>query len=121
MTDKEPYSADDIKRKKPFGSFSVPIIKDAAIIIVSAEGLPITSTLIQYVDKTEIAAMTAALYALSKSALIEINNDDFHQLYIKGSKGYLMVIQADSEAALISSKKTSRLTRSLDSFYHERC
>jgi len=95
----EPFSSDDIKRKKPF---SVPIIKDLAILIVSAEGLPIISTLNQYVDKTEIAAMTAALYALSKSALIEINNDDFHQLYIKGSKGYLMVIQADSEAALIS-------------------
>lgn len=101
----EPFSSDDIKRKKPFEPFPVPLVKDVPMLIVSAEGLPITSTLPQWVDITEISAMIAALFSLSKRALIEINNKNFDQLYIKGSKGYLLVIKAGPEAAMIVPNK----------------
>ena len=100
----EPYSSDDIKRyKKKKFSGKIPEVEAAAI--VSTEGLPITSALPQGVDEKEIAAMTAALLSLSKRALIEIKNDDFDQLYIKGSKGYLLVMQAGPDMHLIVSTK----------------
>ena len=104
----EPYSSDDIKRKKRRNSFGLnkllgafPEVKSAAII--SAEGLPIGSALPQGVDETRIAAMTSALLSLSERAIIEMDKGDFDQLYIKGSEGYLLVMQAGPNAILIVS------------------
>ena len=64
----EPYSSDDIKRKKRKPIGVIPEVKTA--IIVSAGGLPIASELSQGVDKTKMAAMIAALFSLSKKTLI---------------------------------------------------
>ncbi len=85
--------------KKLLGA--IPEVKSAAI--VSAEGLPIASALPQGVDETRIAAMTATLLSLSEKAIIEIKKGDFDQLYIKGSEGYLLVMQAGQNAVLILS------------------
>ena len=111
----EPYSSDDIKRKKRKNGYglnkllgAIPEVKSAAI--VSAEGLPIASALPQGVDETKIAAMTAALLSLSELAIIEIGKGDFDQLYIKGSEGYLLVMQAGQNAVLtVSTAKDVRL------------
>ena len=111
----EPYSSDDIKRKKrKFGYIlnrllgAVPEIISAAI--VSAEGFPIASTLPQGVDEARIAAMTAALLSLSERAIIEIEKGAFDQLYIKGSNGYLLAMRAGPNAILIvSTTKEVRL------------
>jgi predicted regulator of Ras-like GTPase activity (Roadblock/LC7/MglB family) len=101
----EPYSSDDIKRKKRKNGYglnkllgAIPEVTSAAI--VSAEGLPIASALPQGVDETRIAAMSAALLSLSKKAIIEMSKGDFDQLYIKGSEGYLLVMQAGPNAVL---------------------
>jgi len=85
--------------KKLLGA--IPEIK--AVAIVSAEGLPIASAFPQGVDETKIAAMTAALFSLSEKAIIEMRKGDFDQLYIKGSEGYLLVMQAGPNAVLIVS------------------
>ena len=77
---------------------AIPEVKAAAI--VSAEGLPIASALPQGVDETRIAAMTAALLSLSERAIIEMSKGDFDQLYIKGSSGYLLILQAGPNAVL---------------------
>ncbi|MHA1195239.1 MAG: roadblock/LC7 domain-containing protein [Promethearchaeota archaeon] len=82
--------------KKLLGA--IPEVKAAAI--VSAEGLPIASALPQGVDETRIAAMTAALLSLSERAIIEMNKGNFEQLFIKGSDGYLLVLQAGPNAVL---------------------
>jgi len=101
----EPYSSDDIKRKKRKNGYglnklrgAIPEVTSAAI--VSAEGLPIASALPEGVDETKIAAMSAALLSLSKKAIIEMSKGDFDQLYIKGSEGYLLVMQAGPNAVL---------------------
>ena len=101
----EPYSSDDIKRKKRKNGYglnkllgAIPEVTSAAI--VSAEGLPIASALPQGVDEMRIAAMSAALLSLSKKAIIEMSKGDFDQLYIKGSEGYLLVMQAGPNAVL---------------------
>ena len=92
--------------KKLLGA--IPEVKSAAI--VSAEGLPITSALPQGIDETRIAAMTAALLSLSERAIIEMGKGDFDQLYIKGTEGYLLVMQAGPNAVLtVSTTKDVRL------------
>ncbi|MHA1479330.1 MAG: roadblock/LC7 domain-containing protein [Promethearchaeota archaeon] len=105
MCSTEPYSSDDIKRKKRKNDYglnkllgAIPEVTSAAI--VSAEGLPIASALPQGVDETKIAAMSAALLSLSKKAIVEMSKGDFDQLYIKGSEGYLLVMQAGPNAVL---------------------
>ena len=84
---------DDILKKFIIAN---PEVKAAAII--SVEGLPIASALPQSVDETKFAAMTATLLSLSERAIIEMGKGDFEQLYIKGSEGYLIVMQAGSNA-----------------------
>ena len=90
-----PETLDDLL-KKLLGA--IPEVKAAAI--VSAEGLPIASALPQGVDETRIAAMTAALLSLSERAIIEMAKGDFDQLYVKGSSGYLLILQAGPNAVL---------------------
>ena len=100
-----PDSLDDLL-KKLVGA--IPEVKGAAI--VSIEGLPIASALPQGVDETRFAAMTAALLSLSETAIIEMNKGKFDQLYIKGSDGYLLILQADLNAVLaVSTSKDVRL------------
>jgi len=105
MDPNTPDSLDDIL-KRLLGA--IPEVKSAAI--VSAEGLPIASALPQGIDETRIAAMTAALLSLSERAIIEMGKGDFDQLYIKGSNGYLLVMQAGPNAVLtVSTTKEVRL------------
>lgn len=87
---------------------SIPEVKAAAI--VSTEGLPIASALPQGVDETRIAAMTATLLSIAERSVIEMEKGEFDQLYIKGSDGYLLVLQAGPNAVLtISTTKEARL------------
>jgi predicted regulator of Ras-like GTPase activity (Roadblock/LC7/MglB family) len=100
-----PDSLDDLLKKL---LAAIPEVKAAAI--VSAEGLPIASALPRDVDETRIAAMTAALLSLSERAIIEMQKGDFDQLYIRGSDGYLLVLQAGPNAVLtVSADKDVRL------------
>jgi len=78
--------------------------------IVSTEGMPIASALPEGVDETKIAAMTAALLSLAKMSVIEMKKGEFDQLYVKGTDGYLLVMQAGPNAVLtVSTTKDVRL------------
>ncbi|MFX1308097.1 MAG: roadblock/LC7 domain-containing protein [Promethearchaeota archaeon] len=107
MSSMEPTTdnLDDILKKL---LAAIPEVKAAAI--VSAEGLPIASALPQGVDETRIAAMTAALLSLAERSVIEMEKGEFDQLYVKGSDGYLLVLQAGPNAVLtVSTTKDVRL------------
>jgi len=96
---------DDILKKLLKGN---PEIIAGAII--SAEGLPIASLLPKNVDDTKISAMTATLLSISERAIIEMKKGNFEQLYIKGSEGYLLVMQAGLNAVLtISTTNDAKL------------
>ncbi|MFW9875037.1 MAG: roadblock/LC7 domain-containing protein, partial [Candidatus Thorarchaeota archaeon] len=69
----------------------IPEVRAAAI--VTAEGLPIASVLPQGIDESIIAALTASLYFSAKQLVIEMKKGEYDRLYIKGSKGYLLVQQ----------------------------
>jgi len=78
-------------------------------IIVSKEGLPIPFTHPQGVDETKIAAMTSAMHSLAEEFIKEMKKGDFDHLSIKGSDGYLLVMQAGSNAVLtVSTTKDVR-------------
>jgi len=111
----EPYSSDDIERKKRKNGFGLNELRGAfpevtSAAIVSAEGLPIASALPIGVDETKIAAMTAASLSLSEMAIMEMGKGEFDHLYIKGSEGYLIIMQAGQNAVLmVSTTKDARL------------
>ncbi len=97
-------TADEILRKL---LKDIPGIKEAAI--VSADGLPIASALPPHADETMMAAITTSLHSLSKRANIEMNKGDFDQLYLKGSNGYLLVMDAGDAFLMQSVDKKVRL------------
>ncbi len=109
----DPYAADKAKRRKRkfFGSIPLDPIPDVdAVAIVSTEGLPIASALPQGVDEKRIAAMTTAMHSLANESVNEMNQGDFDHLYIKGSDGYLLVMQAGPNTILtVSTTKDVRL------------
>lgn len=87
---------------------AIPEVRSAAI--VSAEGLPIAYAFPEGIDETRVAAMTATLLSLSERTILEMKKGDFDQLYIKGSEGYLLVMQAGPDMVLlVSTTKDVRL------------
>ena len=87
---------------------AIPEVTSAAI--VSTEGLPIAFAFPRGIDKRQVAAMTATLLSLSEKVILEIGKGDFDQLYIKGSEGYIVVMQAGPDMVLIvSTTKDVRL------------
>lgn len=100
-----PETLDDILKKL---LAAIPEVKAASI--VSVEGLPIASALPVEIDETRIAAMTAALLSLGERAIHEMAKGDFEQIFIKGTDGYLLVLQAGMNAVLtVSTTKDVRL------------
>ena len=100
-----PETLDEILKK-----FLAAIPEVKAASIVSVEGLPIASALPHDVDETRIAAMTAALLSLAERAVIEMSKGDFVQLFVRGTKGYLLVLAAGINAVLtVSTTEDVRL------------
>ena len=78
-----------------------PYVNAAAII--TTEGLPILSAISHRLDETRIAAMTATLLSLAERAIGEMERGNFNELFIKGSNGYLILLQAGPHAVLMLS------------------
>jgi predicted regulator of Ras-like GTPase activity (Roadblock/LC7/MglB family) len=105
MEESTPETLDDILKKL---LASIPEVKSAAV--VSVEGLPIASVLPQGVDETRIAAMTAAILSLGERAAMEMSKGDLEQIYVRGSNGYLLVLEAGPNAVLtVSTTRDVRL------------
>ena len=60
-------------------------------ILASIEGGPIATALPNDKDKEKISAMMAALWSVAKISYFKINKGDFDYVYIKGTKGNLLV------------------------------
>ncbi|MHA1594518.1 MAG: roadblock/LC7 domain-containing protein [Candidatus Baldrarchaeia archaeon] len=79
-------------------TMTVPEIEGAAL--VTDEGLPIVSVLPEGVDETKIAAMTAAILSLGEQTSKELGKGSLEQVYIKGKNGYIIAMDAGSNAVL---------------------
>ncbi|WP_456399592.1 roadblock/LC7 domain-containing protein [Persephonella sp.] len=59
-------------------------------ILVSTDGLAIAAVLPEDVDEDRVAAMGAAILSLGERVTAELEKGELEQLYVKGSKGYMI-------------------------------
>lgn len=71
-----------------------------ASAVVSVDGLLMASNFHAGMDEESIAAMTAALLAMGERSARELVRGDLEQVFIKGNKGYLILMAAGSEGVL---------------------
>lgn len=71
-----------------------------ASAIVSVDGLPIASALPQGVEEDRVSAMSAAMLSLGERIASELGRGSLAQVYIKGEKGYVVLMSVGEEAVL---------------------
>jgi predicted regulator of Ras-like GTPase activity (Roadblock/LC7/MglB family) len=77
---------------------SSPDIEASAV--VSVDGLSIASALPQGVEEDRVSAMSAAMLSLGERIASELGRGVLEQVYIKGEKGYVVLISVGEEAVL---------------------
>ena len=77
---------------------SSPDIEASAI--VSVDGLTIASALPQGVEEDRVSAMSAAMLSLGERIAGELGRGSLDQVYIKGEKGYVVLMSVGEEAVL---------------------
>jgi predicted regulator of Ras-like GTPase activity (Roadblock/LC7/MglB family) len=77
---------------------SSPDIEASAV--VSVDGLTIASALPQGVEEDRVSAMSAAMLSLGERIATELGRGSLAQVYIKGEKGYVVLMSVGSEAVL---------------------
>ncbi len=69
------------------------LVKDAGAdgaVLVSPDGLAIASVLSENIEEDRVAAMGAAILSLGERVATELEKGELEQLYVKGSKGYVI-------------------------------
>ncbi|NTW08840.1 MAG: hypothetical protein HGA28_04645 [Anaerolineaceae bacterium] len=77
---------------------SSPDIEASAI--VSVDGLSIASALPQGVEEDRVSAMSAAMLSLGERIASELGRGSLEQVYIKGVKGYVLLMSVGQDAVL---------------------
>lgn len=77
---------------------NTPDVEGAAM--VSVDGLVLASALPAGTDEDRVSAMAAALLSLGERTSQELQRGTLEQVYVKGSGGYIILMQAGSEAVL---------------------
>ena len=72
-----------------------------ASAIISTQGLPISSLNLGNVDEGVVAAMAAAILAVSERATAELDRGQFNRVLVEGENGYIIIAGAGSEAILV--------------------
>ena len=107
-----------LKKRREFKTSLEDLLKDImdnvegvkAAQLTADTGQPLASILPSSADDMRLAAMTAALCSLSERAIGEMGLGEFEQSYIKGSKGYLLILHAGEDRVLsVSTTKDVKL------------
>jgi predicted regulator of Ras-like GTPase activity (Roadblock/LC7/MglB family) len=77
---------------------SSPDIEGSAI--VSVDGLSIASALHKEIEEDRVSAMSAAMLSLGERIASELGRGALEQVYIKGEKGYVLLMSVGEEAVL---------------------
>lgn len=77
---------------------SSPDIEASAI--VSVDGLIIASALPQGSEDDRVSAMSAAMLSLGERIASELGRGALSQVYVKGEKGYVVLVSVGEEAVL---------------------
>ncbi len=70
------------------------------VAIVSLEGLPLVSLVLERVEETRFAAMTAAMLSLGERVSTELNKGLLKKIFVEGEHGYIISMQAGENAVL---------------------
>ena len=80
------------------------------VAIVSLEGLPIVSLVLERIEETRFAAMTAAMLSLGERVATELNKGLLKKIFVEGDHGYIITMQAGDSAVLtVSATKDTKL------------
>jgi uncharacterized protein len=71
-----------------------------ASAVVSVDGLIIASALPSGVEEDRVSAMSAAMLSLGERIANELGRGSLDQVYVKGIKGYVMLMAVGEEAVL---------------------
>jgi predicted regulator of Ras-like GTPase activity (Roadblock/LC7/MglB family) len=71
-----------------------------ASAVVSVDGLTMASALPADVEEDRVAAMSAAMLSLGERIATELGRGVLDQVYIKGQKGYVVLMAVGQEAVL---------------------
>lgn len=77
---------------------SSPDVEAAAVI--SVDGLSMASAMPSNVEEDRVAAMSAAMLSLGERIASELGRGVLDQVYIKGEKGYVILMAVGDEAVL---------------------
>jgi hypothetical protein len=75
-----------------------PSVEAAAV--VSVDGLSMASSMPADVGEDRVAAMSAAMLSLGERIAKELGRGELDQVYIKGEKGYVILMAVGQEAVL---------------------
>lgn len=71
-----------------------------ASAIVSVDGLIIASALPAGSEEDRVSAMSAAMLSLGERIAIELRRGSLEQVYVKGDRGYVLLMSVGEEAVL---------------------
>jgi len=117
-----------LKKRREFKTSLEDLLKDImdnvegvkAAQLTADTGQPLASILPTSADDMRLAAMTAALCSLSERAIGEMGLGEFEQSFIKGSKGYLLILHAGEDRVLsVSTTKDIKLAPILYKHYKQ--
>jgi uncharacterized protein len=81
-----------------------------ASAVVSVDGLAIASALPADAEEDRVAAMSAAMLSLGERITKELSRGSLDQVYIKGDKGYVLLMAIGTEAVLtVLARKQAKL------------
>ncbi|MFX0058751.1 MAG: roadblock/LC7 domain-containing protein [Candidatus Hodarchaeota archaeon] len=87
---------------------AIPDVK--AVSLLSNDGMPLAFILPEEIDDLKISGIAAALLSMSELASVDMQKGSFNQLYIKGTDGYLLLLEVGpNHALLISASNDVRL------------
>ena len=69
-------------------------------VLVSADGLPISSVLKPGIEEDRVAAMSAAILSLGEKVTEELEKGVLEQITVKGEDGYIVLTGIGQEAVL---------------------
>lgn len=77
---------------------TTPDVEGAAMVTI--DGLPLASALPSGVDEDRVSAMAAAVLSLGERTADELRRGTLEQVYVKGSDGYVILMQTGKDAVL---------------------
>ncbi len=77
---------------------STPDVEASAV--VSVDGLTMASSLPAGVEEDRVAAMSAAMLSLGERIAGELGRGNLDQVYIRGERGYVLLMEVGEEAVL---------------------